>query len=134
MLFINEHEAPRPLRSMDAAALGWLTVGHTTLLGIAAAVACLAVGFMVFLGAWSRLFLSLSILLALAGWVAGQNLGVILTGSSTDVGTGPVLIVLALAFWPAGRARGRPEEPREGAAASLPARQGRGEQGAAPSA
>jgi hypothetical protein len=32
-----------------------------------------------------------------------QNLGGILTGSATDVGTGPVLILLALAFWPLGR-------------------------------
>jgi hypothetical protein len=32
----------------------------------------------------------------------------IYTGSAIDVGTGPVLILLACAFWPAGRAR-RPD-------------------------
>src|SRR6266516_4055965 len=108
MLFTNESEAPGALRSMDAAELGWLTVGHTTIVGIAMAVACLAVGFGVFLGvgfgaflgALPRLFLSLGVLIALAGWVAVQNLGGILTGSTSDVGTGPVLILLALAFWP----------------------------------
>jgi len=116
MLFTNEQEAPGPLRSLDAAELGWLTVGHTTMLGIAVAVACLAVGFGVFLGAGfgaflaalPRLFLSLGVLIALAVWVAVQNLGGILTGSAADVGAGPVLILLALAFWPAGaRARSR---------------------------
>jgi len=105
MLFTNEQEAPGPLHSLDAAELRWLTVGHTTLVGIVVAVACLAVGFAVFLGVLPRLFLSLGVLVALAAWVAVQNLGGILTGSSTDVQTGPVLIMLALAFWPLSRAR-----------------------------
>ena len=100
MLSTSQSEAPAPLRSLDASELRWLTVGHATILGITVAVACLAVGFTVFLGALPRLFLSLSLLLALAGWVAMENLGGILTGSSADVGTGPVLILLALAFWP----------------------------------
>ncbi len=44
-------------------------------------------------------------LMALAVWVGTQNFGGILTGSSTDVGTGPAWILLALAFWPAARTR-----------------------------
>ncbi len=129
MLTINESEAPRPLRALDTAELRWLTVGNTDRLGFAVAAACLAIGFMIFLGWLPRLVLSLSILIALAVWVAGQNLGGILTGSATDVGTGPVWIVLALAFWPTARTRGpgdgepaqaaatsgRPEEAREAA-------------------
>src|SRR6266851_8598647 len=103
MLSTSQSEAPAPLRSLDASELRWLTVGHATILGIAVAVACLAVGFTVFLGALPRLFLSLAALIALAGWAAIQNLGGILTGSTTDVGTGPVLILLALTFWPVGR-------------------------------
>jgi len=87
---------------MDASELGWLTVGHTALVGIAVVVACLAVGFGAFLGvgfgaflgvgfgaflaALPRLFLSLSVQIALAGWAAVQNFGGILTGSATDVG------------------------------------------------
>ncbi len=102
MLFINEQEAPGPLRSMDSSELGWLTVGNTAILGIAVAVACLAVGFTVFLGVLPRVFLSLGALIAVAGWVAMQNLGGILTGSATDVGTGPVLVLVAAAFWPLG--------------------------------
>ncbi len=102
MLFINEQAAPGPLRALDNAELSWLTVGHTTLLGIAVAVACLAVGFTVFLGIMPRPFLALSAVIAVAGWAGMQNLAGVLTGSSTDVGTGPVLVLLALAFWPAG--------------------------------
>jgi hypothetical protein len=115
MLSTSESEAPGPLRSLDASGLRWLTVGHATILGIAMAAACLAVGFGVFvavgfgafLGALPRLFLALGALIALAGWVAVQNLGGILAGSATDVGTGPVLVLLALAFWPLAGARSR---------------------------
>ena len=127
MLTTSETEAPGPLRSLDSSELRWLTVGHTTSLGIAVAVACLAVGFTVFLGALPRVFLWLSALIALAGWVAMENLGGILTGSTTDVGTGPVLILLALAFWPAaGRARrwlARPQPAAAGASTAAPQRE-----------
>jgi hypothetical protein len=123
MLSTSQSEASGPLRSLDSAELRWLTVGHTDVVGIAVGVACLAVAFAVFLGAGfgaflgalPRLFLSLSILIAVAGWVAVQNLGGILTGATTDVGTGPVLILLALAFWPL--ARGRTQQAGEPSAA-----------------
>ena len=44
--------------------------------------------------------------------LAGQNLGGVLTGQGTDPGTGPLLILLAIALWPepgdrAGQAAGR---------------------------
>jgi hypothetical protein len=102
MLFINQHKAPGPLPSIDKAELSWLTVGHTILLGIAVAVVCLAVGLTVFLGVMPRTFLALSAVIAVTGWVGMQNLAGVLTASSTDVGTGPVLVLLALAFWPTG--------------------------------
>ena len=100
MLTVSYTEATGPLRSMDAAVLSWLTVGHTSLLGFAAAAVCLAVGFGVFLGAWPRVFLALAMLTVLAGWVVFQNFAGIYTGAATDVGTGPILILLACAFWP----------------------------------
>lgn len=37
-----------------------------------------------------------------------QNLAGVLTGAATDVGTGPVLILLAMAFWPLPGVRRRP--------------------------
>jgi hypothetical protein len=45
--------------------------------------------------------LTLAILVAVAIWVIGQALGGILTGMSTDPGSGPLLALLALAYWPA---------------------------------
>ncbi len=57
-------------------------------------------GFAVFLSAWPRVFLALAMLLVFAGWVVFQNLAGIYTGAATDVGTGPILILLACAFWP----------------------------------
>jgi len=103
MLTISETEAPGPLHALDAAEQRWLTVGHTSLLGFAVAAACLAIGFMIFLGWLPRLFLSLSVLMTLAVWVGSQNFGGIPTGSSTDVGTGPIWAILALTFWPIAR-------------------------------
>ena len=107
MLSTDQAEAPGALRSLDSSELRWLTVRNTTVPGITLAVACLAVGFAVFLGVLPRLFLSVGVLIAVATWVAPENLGGILTGSTTDVGTGPVLILLAVAFWPAGGRAGR---------------------------
>lgn len=119
MLALDESEAPGPLHAMDAAELRWLTVGNTNLLGYAVAGACLAIGFMVFLGWLPRLFLSLSILITLAAWAAVENFGGILTGSAADVGTGPVWVLLALAFWPAAGIRAsRAGEPAPAAAAA----------------
>ncbi len=57
-------------------------------------------GFAVFLSAWPRVFLALAMLLVFAGWVVFQNFAGIYTGAATDVGTGPILILLACAFWP----------------------------------
>jgi hypothetical protein len=105
MLTINQTEAPGPLHALDVAEQRWLTVGHTSMLGFAVAGACLVIGFMVFLGWLPRLVLSLSMLIDVAVWAGTQNFGGIFTGSSTDVGTGPAWIVLALAFWPAARTR-----------------------------
>jgi hypothetical protein len=47
----------------------------------------------------ARAVIVLAVALAAALWLA-QGLGGILTGSATDPGTGPLLALLALAFWP----------------------------------
>jgi hypothetical protein len=41
---------------------------------------------------------------ALVIWVVGENLGAIFTGSATDPNSGPMLALLAAAYWPAGEA------------------------------
>ena len=43
--------------------------------------------------------------LALVIWVFGENFGGLLTGQATDPNTGPLLILLAAAYWPLRRAR-----------------------------
>jgi lipopolysaccharide export LptBFGC system permease protein LptF len=48
----------------------------------------------------ARLTLVLALVLAAALWLAG-GLGGVLTGSATDPGTGPLLALLAVAYWPA---------------------------------
>lgn len=49
--------------------------------------------------------------LATFGWVAGQSLGGISTGHATDVGTGPLLVLLAAAAW---SAADKPAQDRRG--------------------
>ena len=39
-------------------------------------------------------------MIATAIWVLTENLGGILTGTGTDPNTGPLLILLAAAYWP----------------------------------
>jgi hypothetical protein len=49
----------------------------------------------------ARAALVLAILLTAAIWVVGEALGGILTGGGTDPNSGPLLALLALAYWPA---------------------------------
>ena len=44
--------------------------------------------------------LVLAIVVAMAIWVFGEALGAIFTGSGTDPNSGPLLVLLALAYWP----------------------------------
>src|SRR2546429_9345961 len=91
-----------------------------TRLGFAVAALGVVIGFPVLLGVWPRVFLSLAIGLALAAWVVFQNFGGIYTGAATDVGTGPVLILLALAYWPLRGGRGQQAGKAHPAAATAP--------------
>ena len=62
---------------------------------------CLLVAAGVFLpAAVCRAVLVLAIVTALAVWVVGQNFGMIFPGGATDPNSGPLLILLALAYWP----------------------------------
>jgi hypothetical protein len=104
----------------DAAAgepawLAWMDAHAASALsrhGLLAAIVLAAVFVVVALGALAppragragqqrvaRAVIVLAIAVAAALWLA-QGLGEILTGSATDPGTGPLLALLALAFWP----------------------------------
>ena len=50
----------------------------------------------------ARATLVLAIAVAAVIWVVGENLGAVFTGGGTDPNSGPLLALLALAYWPAG--------------------------------
>ena len=99
------------LAGMTAGEPGWLAavghgaatlVAHQGLLAsavLAAVLAAIAAG--VFLPPRAaRVTLVLAIVTAAVIWVAGEELGGIFTGAGTDPNSGPLLILLALAYWP----------------------------------
>jgi hypothetical protein len=68
--------------------------------GLAVALAVVAVGIWLPAAA-ARATLLLGIAVALVIWVLAQGLGGILAGGATDPNSGPLLVLLALAYWPA---------------------------------
>lgn len=105
------HALPNALAGLATGEPGWLAgvdqavagaVGsHGPAVTIALAVACLAIGAGALWPRTARPALVLSVVLALAIWVLGENFGGLLTGQATDPSTGPLLILLAAAYWPA---------------------------------
>ncbi len=80
--------------------------------GLAASAVLAALLILIAIGVYlppsaARVTLVLAAVTAAAIWVAGQALGGILTGSGTDPDTGPLLILLVPAFWPARGPMGR---------------------------
>ncbi len=47
-----------------------------------------------------RVILGIAMLLAVVLWAAGQNFGGLFSGMATDPNSGPLLLLLALAYWP----------------------------------
>jgi hypothetical protein len=92
---------PGWLSSLDANAAALLAhQGLTASIILAAVLAVIAVG--VYLPApAARAILVLAIVTAGAIWVFGQALGEIFTGTATDPNSGPLLALLAIAYWPA---------------------------------
>jgi hypothetical protein len=89
--------------------------GLTASVVLACVLVLIAVG--VFLPApAARAALVAAIILAALIWVVGENLGAIFTGSATDPNSGPLLALLALAYWPA-----RAGAPDPGVAHARPA-------------
>jgi len=66
----------------------------------AVAVASVVIGVGPLLARRGTVFLVAGVALALDFWVLGQSLGGIVTGVATDVNTGPLIVVLALALFP----------------------------------
>ena len=86
------------------------------------AITFLLVGLAVSIPAATRPALALAITSAAAIWVLTENLGGIFTGTDTDPDTGPLLILLAAAYWPLAPQRPEtPETPPVNAATGQPA-------------
>ena len=109
---------------------GWLasidrsvanTVGSSGgVVSVVLAITFLLVGLAVSIPAATRPALTLAITSAAAIWVLTENLGGIFTGTDTD--TGPLLILLAAAYWPLAPQRPEtPETPPVNAATGQPA-------------
>jgi hypothetical protein len=91
---------PHWLSSLDISVAGLL--GHRGLeFSIVLAVAFAVVGIGTFLPVVpARLTVALAVALSLLIWVVGQAFGKVFSGAATDPNSGPLLILLAVAFWP----------------------------------
>jgi hypothetical protein len=110
---------------------GWLasidrsvanTVGSSGgVVSVVLAITFLLVGLAVSIPAATRPALTLAIMSAAAIWLLTENLGGIFTGTGTDPNTGPLLILLAAAYWPlAPQRRETPETPPVSTATGQP--------------
>jgi hypothetical protein len=73
--------------------------GLAASVGLAALLALIAIG--VYLPPRAAgAILALAMVVSAVTWVAGQELGGILTGTGTDPDSGPLLILLVLTYWP----------------------------------
>jgi hypothetical protein len=91
---------PGWLAALDRHAAAFVTGRGSVVAAVAAAVlAGIALG--VFLPpAPARAAVLAAVVVALAIWVVGENFGTIFSGSATDPNSGPLLVLLAVAYWP----------------------------------
>lgn len=92
-------DEPGWLAAIDRAA-GRQLGAHDAAVSVALAVLFAVIAVAVFIPAAVRPVLGVAIAASLVIWLVGQNLGGILTGQGTDPNTGPLLALLALAYWP----------------------------------
>jgi hypothetical protein len=114
--------APRGLSGIlageEAGEPGWLAVldrnvaaaagSHGLAISAVLAAAFILIAAGVLLTAPARPALVLAIIVALGIWVVGENFGEIPAGTATDPNTGPLLILLAAAYWPLPAGWGQP--------------------------
>ncbi len=80
--------------------IGHVVAGQGLLFAIAVGVTALAVGAGIFVPGTRKVAIGLGLVAAAFFGVAGQDLGAMATGQGTDPGTGPLLVLFALALWP----------------------------------
>lgn len=91
-----------PANSAALTAAGGIRASAITT-GLAAVFALIAAG--VFLPVTTRAALLAAAASACVIWAAGEHFGEVFSGSATDPNTGPLLVLITLAFWPALKAR-----------------------------
>ncbi|HXT88333.1 MAG TPA: hypothetical protein VN714_03650 [Trebonia sp.] len=92
---------PGWLAGLDKSAASFVA-GQGLAAAVSLAVACVVIALGVFMPRQAgRAVLGLAIVLSALIWVVGQALGMILATGATDPNSGPLLILLALAYWPA---------------------------------
>ena len=76
------------------------TGSHGMAISVVLASAFILIAAGIFFAPIARPALVLAIIVGLGIWVVGENFGEIATGTATDPNTGPLLILLAAAYWP----------------------------------
>jgi hypothetical protein len=128
------NRAPQGLRNMVAAMApdepDWirsldhgLTAGldhHGSELSVLVAIACIVIALGVLIPAAVRPVVGLAVVVSLAVWVT-QDFGGIFTGTGTDVNSGLLLLLVALAYWPMSAARATRPTTIHGLAHPVPA-------------
>jgi hypothetical protein len=89
---------PAWIKSIDRWGAGLVDHGLAT--SIVLAVAFAAIAICVYVRPVTRPLLLLAIAVSLAMWVVAQDFGELATGDATDPNSGPLLVLLALCFWP----------------------------------
>jgi hypothetical protein len=91
---------PRWMASVNRSAAG-LLAHHGLAASVVLAVLLGAIALGVFLPVPAvRVTVVLAVVVSLVIWVVGQDLGELLAGGATDVNSGPLLVLIALAYWP----------------------------------
>ncbi|WP_426515467.1 hypothetical protein ACPPVQ_12730 [Diaminobutyricibacter sp. McL0618] len=80
---------------------GLVLLSHATPLGIAGSVVLAIVAIAVFLPpALMRVGIVIALVASAWIWVVGQSFGAVFSGDATDPNSGPLLALIALAYWP----------------------------------
>jgi len=112
---VGSGRSPKALRDLvadvESGEPGWIAhldrftesfmLHHGTATAVSFAIFCAAVAVGIHLPTWGvRVLLGLVILVFAGIWVTIQNFGGVLTGLATDPNSGPLVILLALMYWP----------------------------------
>ena len=126
LLLLPANRAPGELHGLIAGGIGgepgWIAatersaaaaIGtHGTVISEVLAIVFAVIAIGIYVPAVARPVLVLAIVTAATIWVPGEAIGQILTGQATDPNSGPLLILLAAAYWPLADSGQVPAAPR----------------------